>query len=60
TNTVSIFPGSLAAMLPFRADLERSRSWLRALFLPSLAGGSRERSSCSRRRRRCSCGSCPH
>ncbi|MFM7142275.1 MAG: sulfite exporter TauE/SafE family protein, partial [Alphaproteobacteria bacterium] len=39
TNTVSVFPGSLAAMLPFRADLERSRSWLRALFLPSLAGG---------------------
>ncbi|MFM8408756.1 MAG: sulfite exporter TauE/SafE family protein, partial [Alphaproteobacteria bacterium] len=39
TNTVSIFPGSLAAMLPFRADLEKSRSWLRALVLPSLAGG---------------------
>lgn len=39
TNTVSIFPGSLAATLPFRSDLDRSRSWLRALFLPSLTGG---------------------
>lgn len=39
TNTVSIFPGSLAAMLPFRGELDRSRTWLRALFLPSLAGG---------------------
>lgn len=39
TNTVSIFPGSLAATFPFRSDLERSRSWLRALVLPSLTGG---------------------
>jgi uncharacterized protein len=40
TNTVSIFPGSFAAMLPFRGDLDRSRSWLHTLLLPSLAGGA--------------------
>lgn len=39
TNTLSIFPGSLAATLPFRGELGESRAWLRALLLPSLAGG---------------------
>jgi len=39
TNTISIFPGSIAAMVPFRGEIDRSRTWLRALLLPSLAGG---------------------
>jgi uncharacterized membrane protein YfcA len=39
TNTVALWPGSLAGMLGFRRDLMTVRRWLWWLTLPSLAGG---------------------
>ena len=39
TNTVAIWPGSLAAAYGFRQELATMRRWLLLLMLPSLAGG---------------------
>jgi len=39
TNTVAIWPGSLAGVFGFRHDLKRVRPWLFWLMIPSLAGG---------------------
>lgn len=39
TNTVAIWPGSLAGVFGFRHDLARVRRWLLWLVIPSLAGG---------------------
>lgn len=39
TNTVAIFPGSLAAMIPFRSDLAATRPWLVRLLPWSVLGG---------------------
>src|SRR5438105_1925879 len=39
TNTVAIWPGSLAGVIGFRRDLARVRRWLFWLMLPSLGGG---------------------
>lgn len=39
TNTVAIWPGSLAGVIGFRRDLARVRRWLFWLMLPSLVGG---------------------
>ena len=39
TNTVAIWPGSLAGVFGFRHDLKRVRRWLFWLIVPSLAGG---------------------
>lgn len=39
TNTVAIWPGSLAGVFGFRHDLKRVRRWLLLLTIPSLAGG---------------------
>jgi uncharacterized protein len=40
TNTVALWPGSMAGMLGFRRDLMTVRRWLYWLALPSLAGGA--------------------
>lgn len=40
TNTVAIWPGSLAAAFGFRNELATARRWLLILFMPSLAGGA--------------------
>jgi uncharacterized membrane protein YfcA len=40
TNTVALWPGSMAGMLGFRRDLVTVRRWLYWLALPSLAGGA--------------------
>jgi len=39
TNTVAIWPRSLAGVFGFRHDLKRVRPWLFWLMIPSLAGG---------------------
>lgn len=39
TNTVAIWPGSLAGAFGFRRELASVRRWLLLLILPSLAGG---------------------
>lgn len=39
TNTVAIWPGSLAGVYGFRKDLARVRRWLLWLMIPSLGGG---------------------
>jgi hypothetical protein len=39
TNTISISPGALAAMLPFRRELRDMGPWLRLLGVPSIVGG---------------------
>ena len=40
TNTVAIWPGSLAGAVGFRRELSTVRRWLLLLVLPSLAGGA--------------------
>ncbi|HYK01984.1 MAG TPA: sulfite exporter TauE/SafE family protein [Thermoanaerobaculia bacterium] len=40
TNTVAIWPGSLAGAIGFRRELGTVRRWLLLLILPSLAGGA--------------------
>ncbi len=40
TNTVAIWPGSLAGAIGFRRELSTTRRWLLLLILPSLAGGA--------------------
>lgn len=40
TNTVAIWPGSLAGAVGFRKELQTLRRWLLLLVLPSLAGGA--------------------
>ena len=40
TNTVAIWPGSLAGVVGFRQELRTVRRWLLLLVLPSLAGGA--------------------
>lgn len=40
TNTVAIWPGSLAGAIGFRNELASIRRWLWLLILPSLAGGA--------------------
>ncbi len=40
TNTVAIWPGSLAGAYGFRRELATARRWLLLLILPSLAGGA--------------------
>lgn len=39
TNTIALWPGSLAGMLGFRRELASARRWLFLLMLPSVAGG---------------------
>lgn len=39
TNTVALWPGSLAGAVGFRRELARTRRWLAVLLLPSLLGG---------------------
>jgi len=39
TNTVAMWPGSLAAAYGFRRELATTRRWLLLLIIPSLAGG---------------------
>jgi uncharacterized protein len=39
TNTVALWPGSLAGVFGFRRELASVRRWLLLLVLPSLAGG---------------------
>src|SRR5215212_5542295 len=39
TNTVAIWPGSLAGAIGFRRELSTARRWLLLLILPSIAGG---------------------
>ena len=39
TNTVALWPGSLAGMVGFRRELTGSRRWMTLLAVPSLAGG---------------------
>jgi uncharacterized membrane protein YfcA len=39
TNTIALWPASLAGVMGFRDDLRRVRRWLFWLALPSLAGG---------------------
>jgi uncharacterized membrane protein YfcA len=39
TNTLSLWPGSLAGMFGFRRELAGSRKWILALIAPSIAGG---------------------
>ncbi|HEU4388561.1 MAG TPA: sulfite exporter TauE/SafE family protein [Blastocatellia bacterium] len=38
TNTLSLWPGSLAGMLGFRRELSGSKQWIVALIVPSIAG----------------------
>jgi len=40
TNTVAIWPGSLAGAFGFRRELATMRRWLLLLIVPSLAGGA--------------------
>jgi uncharacterized membrane protein YfcA len=40
TNTVAIWPGSLAGAYGFRRELATVKSWLLMLIVPSLAGGA--------------------
>lgn len=40
TNTVAIWPGSLAGAYGFRNELATVKSWLLMLMIPSLAGGA--------------------
>lgn len=40
TNTVAIWPGSLAGAFGFRRELATARRWLLLLILPSIAGGA--------------------
>lgn len=40
TNTVAMWPGSLAGAYGFRRELATARRWLLLLILPSLAGGA--------------------
>jgi hypothetical protein len=40
TNTVAIWPGSLAGAFGFRRELSTVRRWLLLLIIPSLAGGA--------------------
>lgn len=40
TNTVAIWPGSLAGAIGFRRELSTTRRWLLLLIFPSLAGGA--------------------
>jgi hypothetical protein len=40
TNTVAIWPGSLAGAYGFRQELSTVRRWLLLLIIPSLAGGA--------------------
>ena len=40
TNTVAIWPGSLAGAYGFRRELATARRWLLLLIVPSLAGGA--------------------
>ncbi len=40
TNTVAIWPGSLAGAIGFRRELSTVRHWLLLLVIPSLAGGA--------------------
>ena len=40
TNTVAIWPGSLAGAFGFRRELASVRRWLLLLIIPSLAGGA--------------------
>lgn len=39
TNTVALFPGSLAGAVGFRRELAHTRRWLALLLVPSMAGG---------------------
>jgi uncharacterized protein len=40
TNTLALFPGSLAGAVGFRRELGRTAHWLRMLLPPSLIGGA--------------------
>lgn len=40
TNTVAIWPGSLAGAFGFRQELATARRWLLLLIVPSIAGGA--------------------
>lgn len=40
TNTIAMWPGSLASAIGFRRELSTARRWLLLLILPSLAGGA--------------------
>lgn len=40
TSTVALLPGALASMAGYRREVRAHASWLRTLFLPSLAGGA--------------------
>ena len=40
TNTLALFPGSLAGAVGFRRELGRTAHWLRMLLPPSLLGGA--------------------
>jgi uncharacterized membrane protein YfcA len=40
TNTVTLWPGSLAAMAAFRRELRDARPWMAVLTAPSLVGGA--------------------
>jgi len=40
TNTVGLWPGSLAGVLGFRRDMEGTRRWLLLLIWPSIVGGA--------------------
>ena len=40
TNTVAIWPGSLAGAFGFRRELATARRWLLLLIVPSIAGGA--------------------
>ena len=39
TNTIAIWPGSLAGVFGFRRELKTVRGWLLLLVFPSIAGG---------------------
>src|SRR5579859_1178616 len=39
TNTVAVWPGSLAGVFGFRHDLAKVQRWLYLLIIPSLVGG---------------------
>src|SRR6266702_1941468 len=40
TNTVGLWPGSLAGVLGFRRDMAGTKRWLQVLIWPSLLGGT--------------------
>ncbi|HYM59258.1 MAG TPA: sulfite exporter TauE/SafE family protein [Thermoanaerobaculia bacterium] len=40
TNTVALWPGSLAGMIGFRRELATVRRWMLLLMIPALAGGA--------------------